>query len=1463
MNPSDRLKVVKATSPSIRVSAAPQQNINVAKPGQNSQTLNVSGAAYKPTPQKSPDFLGGIVSGIGNYGRDIASSIQQVGGNIADIGLQGSAVVNEIGRNLNPFINDQQRDAQRVADVRNIEAARNAIKATKTINGESLNPYADYKPTGDIGKDFWQLAGRGLQTGLDATAFINPARVGAKALFEPGLKTVGKDIIGSSLGLGLAQGLATGSTVYGQTGDMNKALSEGAGSGAVAAASQGVLGTFGHVVGNLLSKVGSPAQKIARSTNAKSIDGQLAKLHPEIPDFERQVLSETLAGIKDKKRVQEILTSLDAAKEKIPVEKVLERGTEPPAVNDNGTALDRKKAAEAEAQQLAQQAADAKQAQTDATLAPAKDPNSIDYPTFQAQKDFEAFAAKENEKLNALLNNNPDLTPQQIEAAKQAAADHIKKTFDEMQAARAKSVEAEQATPQPAPDNASVEQAAKLQSGTVSQTVNGDGTTTPKTPDSSKSSSVADAQNGVAPLKQDETPTNSPADGNTRTAVNKVFTRDDEFDRGTPLLYSNAKEEDLIDALGELRSKPVNERSSTDLKRIKNIEEELKSRRDNPTSSSEISKGEKPKNAPVDNKTKSTRYASETVPKSENVSSETGKITKENAPTYTPETEKARLEASNQKLESTNLDSFEQDVHNRLDQNHIDSQTVSDAQAVAMKLDDLGGEANQRRASDIFSKLSEHLTKVGQTIQAAAIMARRNPNGMKFQAMRDIARALNVNIKDVPKDISDKINSLVEEIKKTDAGSEARKGAVYDLSSYVSSHIPKGTSDNAISVWKAGLISGAKTIEGNTLSNTTFGLLNKASSPVAVAADKAMSFITGKRTTTLTQKGSLKGLKEGGVKGYDTLTTGKDVREITDKYELHGNINFKNKTVQKWLGNPAQKVFDWMSAQDQPFYYAQLKNSMYDMAKADGVNKGLRGKELSKYMDETVSNPSDELMQRATDEANKAILSYDTFASKAISSAHTGIDKMTGVSDAGKASAHAILNILAPFVRIPSAFLSRSVDFTPLGVGKEVISQISKGKFDQRDLSKAIGDGMTGTGVIVLGSALAQNGMLSGDYPNDQKEQQRWKAQGIQPNSVKIGDTWYSLDYLGPIGMLLGAGKKFNDAAASGSDALGSVSAAIAGFGQTLLGQSFLQGLSGFIDAAKDPTRYLENYINSQAGSTVPAIVNDFANLTDGFKRDVNNGWEAIINRIPLARTNLKEKQDVYGNSLKNDQSPLYIANALRPSKESDNPVIQEVGRLSQVDPNNADLQVTPTPVQKTIDVGGKTIKLDDNQQYELQNKVGQSVQAAWGELMKTDVYKALSDLDKANALNKLRQDVSYVNQRQFIEDAKLGTYTTKLTTRQQAIANGTYNVADYAVQKGTKVASNPKVKKTSTKAAGSGRSGSNQISAHLNDFLLPSSIGSAKSGIPTFSAKARTTKKLSVNSNLPGKATKKISIKL
>lgn len=818
-------------------------------------------------------------------------------------------------------------------------------------------------------------------------------------------------------------------------------------------------------------------------------------------------------------------------------------------------------------------------------------------------------------------------------------------------------------------------------------------------------------------------------------------------------------------------------------------------------------------------KVKRTRFTDKTVQNSDQVSQA---VKDKTDASYTSDTMDAASKRTNKFIENRGekgaLEQTLRELNTR--RGTASRDTLDRAVELALRHDAKGDEASQTLASQLYKLAGEHASASGQQSQILVRIARKSPAGLRNKAFRDLKEQAGIDLLkdnsaaidrlktqqagqapgspeyiDTTKKLSDLVSkdetnrNLRNEIQgHIDAISKMPDGQAKDfqiavLQKTVAKHLPQGKVDQLTSLWKAGLLSGVRTHGGNIVSNATFGGLKKISDVPAAVVDKALSLKTGVRTKTVTGKGIAGGTLEGLSNAKTTLKTGIDVRNIGDKYEQHAELNFANPVLQKTLGNAANGVFRVLGAADQPFYYAALKNSLYDQAKADGINQGLSGKALGQHMNELVANPTEKMASTAEREANKSVLSYDTIGSKAISGAHKGIDNMPGVSDAGKTAAHAALNVLAPFVRVPSAFISRTVDFTPLGIPKEIFSQVAHKQFDQRAFSQAIGEGATGTGVIALGVALSQSGRISGDYPkNDPKEAARWKAQGITPNSVRIGNgknaKWVSLNYLGPVGLLFNAGNKIEKA--QGESAASKAGQAIAGLGQGLLGQSFLQGFSGFSDAIQDPTRSAKSFVNSEVSSVIPAISNDAANATDKYQRSSDTVPEAVKNRIPGLRETDPIKTDVYGNDLKQPSSAINTINPLRPSNDISNPVISEVARLHGVDPKNPDLQVTPTPVERTLTIEKNKVNLNNDQRNALQKAVGQATQSAWDTAIKSDIYKSLDDTGKAKMLTNLRQDATTLAQRQFVVDNNLGTYNKPVTNRQAGLGTGNIDLSEY-----------------------------------------------------------------------------------
>lgn len=766
---------------------------------------------------------------------------------------------------------------------------------------------------------------------------------------------------------------------------------------------------------------------------------------------------------------------------------------------------------------------------------------------------------------------------------------------------------------------------------------------------------------------------------------------------------------------------------------------------------------------------------------------------------YKPTTNEERLARANEILSTKSLDEVDSylrdNYFNTADRNRNSGDTVLAGEFAKM----LDADGQYGRATEIINKMSEIATKQGQQIQALSIMSNRSPEGIANMAQTaiqkgggkvdgELRKQILSNTQDIGKirakmaelntensDISYKIMNGEGDLpalrkRQMEIGQEYRtcldqEGRSFaKLSETVSNNSPR---DKSIfgSVWRAGLLSGPRTHVGNAVSNTFQNALNAGADRIAAGLDWARTKITGgEREVVSSAGGRGKGLKRGLSAAGEVMKTGTNLWEGTEKvisgqganaWGHGGELEFKNKIADTMVAKPTNYVFRAMSAGDLPFRYSAFENAIRTEAKRQGMNQGYKGQALQDYINSRVATPDPDLQAYGIKKGNESVYDADTFLSRTMSSLDKQINKID--NKVGRNAAKTAKTLIAPFVKVPSKVLSTAVDYSPVGAVQAVVKKVggsknySVGQFET-DLAKS---GLGSTAFVGLGYALSSAGLLTGGYPDDQKERDRWKAEGIEPNSVKIGDKYVSLNYLGPAAILMGMGAGVQKRQEKGQDPFTISVGAVGDTFNAFFEQSYVQGLNSAINAVKDSQRYGESYANSLARGFVPNILRQTAVATDDKQRQVDNPLEAITSGIPGLSKTLDAKVDVYGREIENKQTlplgQMWDALKISNSRET-NDVIDEVSRLHSVDPSNKDLQVTPPQAQSSVSVNGVNVKLTDDQKSQLQKDIGAAALEGMQQVINSSQYQSLSDEEKASALNKARENAQKQVRKQFIE---------------------------------------------------------------------------------------------------------------
>jgi len=192
--------------------------------------------------------------------KDIAR-IQQIGKQLKDPKTTDDQKVqlrNEL-KGLADTSGDNRTDLEKTVDTG--EQLRDKIHEQKDVSGNNIVGTTDVDDAagkiasgqGDL-QDFSKVAAKGLETGLDATMFLNPT----DAALNVGRRTFGQALAQSAklgVGFGGASGVESGLRTYGDTGDVGKAINEGYKSAVQNTVLQTGMGVGGHLLGNTIRKI--------------------------------------------------------------------------------------------------------------------------------------------------------------------------------------------------------------------------------------------------------------------------------------------------------------------------------------------------------------------------------------------------------------------------------------------------------------------------------------------------------------------------------------------------------------------------------------------------------------------------------------------------------------------------------------------------------------------------------------------------------------------------------------------------------------------------------------------------------------------------------------------------------------------------------------------------------------------------------------------------------------------------------------------------------------------------------------------------------------------------------------------------------------------------------------------------------------------------------------------------------
>lgn len=334
--------------------------------------------------------------------------------------------------------------------------------------------------------------------------------------------------------------------------------------------------------------------------------------------------------------------------------------------------------------------------------------------------------------------------------------------------------------------------------------------------------------------------------------------------------------------------------------------------------------------------------------------------------------------------------------------------------------------------------------------------------------------------------------------------------------------------------------------------------------------------------------------------------------DVMSGKSLSGNPDLRNLplTQQGTLANKAEQTLNYpmrlLEGMDQFFQHLTTK----------GVEKSLNYR-ASKGV--KVSNPQ----ATAIKEAQKRLFRAD-IGEKGQGKLLEGMDEVTKVIMSLRNNKNVVVRNLSkftlPFVKTPINILKQGVEYSPLG-----IANIPGTAKKQEALAKIVLGSSIGMGTAILTSS----DRLTWGEPTDETKKNEFRAAGIQPYSVRIGDTWVSYSKLPPaLAMNMALVAAVRDGMDNGKleDSQGhKILNGLSNWWQFYADQSYVKNIGDMISAGRGDVEGNGRILTNYAQQLVPlrALMGWVTRIVDPYQRKADKDASFVTKQLQQFMTQI------------------------------------------------------------------------------------------------------------------------------------------------------------------------------------------------------------------------------------------------
>lgn len=686
------------------------------------------------------------------------------------------------------------------------------------------------------------------------------------------------------------------------------------------------------------------------------------------------------------------------------------------------------------------------------------------------------------------------------------------------------------------------------------------------------------------------------------------------------------------------------------------------------------------------------------------------------------------------------------------------------------------GEAESAR--NILADVATELTAAGQLGQAGRIMRNSDPN----TALRSIEKSLDAINDEFSKQHkrsdweAELTDAEREKILSTDFTEEGAYQNIYEeITQRIGKEMPSSVFEKLTEIRRINMLLRPKTMIKNVVSNVPMVGLRKGAETLSIGIQSALTKMGAMDSSERTRGMASKEQKQLASDFYEANKG--DINGQSNKWDMKSMLQ-QNRTIFK--GGAIEKAMSKMTGKEiQPFGEA-LRQVTYDLLEKGDAPfvKSAFVDSLSQYCAAKGITSQDGITREAIDFATANAMEATFKNANLVASL---INKVKRESSPGVAMA---VDVLIPFTTTPANILALMGDYSPVGFAKMFAKDGPAAKIDA--FSKAT----VGSAIMALGFALRNADMITGGEDDDKDKAALDKATGR--GNYSIGGK-VSYDWAQPAGSLFAFGAEIADAIKGQESWDSALMNAIYTAGDSTLNLSLFQNVISVLKGSGKPTQQIiDSIMDGGATQLVPGLAGDIAKIIDGTVRSTYTGGNAFDDTAakvkavtPFLSKSLPESVNVKGetNTRGNLAERTFntLINPFNVTRGKRNEVDEEIYRLYD---STGSKTFFPSVSPYKVEYNNKEYSMDGNDRETFQKIQGQKYYELAKPLLDSEMYKSLTDEQKANVLNSVRDFALDAAKRDFV-DGKSGQYSSSWDDENQLKSLSEFLTAKQALNDG------------------------------------------------------------------------------